>query len=317
MRTRPNGVVLALALALGASLAASPQDLDAATPSPSILPDEERPPERPLIQVWLDEPLQTEAPPGDEVTIGATLWDTLGGLVPDMGATVFLRALPADGAGEPIRATAISDWPGHYRGIVVVPPGGLGGVELGTSGTMCENDICRPDDWVFEIAGDGPPPDAPITSLAAARIEIDGDELVAGRPTDLDVLITPNAEWLSLPLPDLLVVRAREPRGPKLAAASLRLADTGGMTYAGSITIPRSGDLVLEAATDEDGGDATRFGTSMTPVTVGEASDGDAAPAPVGDAGDDGLPPVLILLLGVVAVVGVGVIVTGFRAGSR
>ena len=319
MRTRLSGVVLALALALGASLAAEPRDLDAASPSPTILPDEERPPERPLIQVWLDAPLPTEAAPGDEVTIGATLWDPLGTAVSDMGATVFIRALPADGAGEPIRATAISDWPGHYRGTVVVPASGLGGVELGTSGTMCENDVCRRDDWVFEIAGDGPPPDAPITSLAAARIGIDPNELVAGRPTDLDVQVTPNAEWLSLSLPDLLVVRAREPRGPNLAAASLRLADERGMTYAGSITIPRSGDLVLEAATDEDGGDATRFGTSMTPVTVGEATDGDAAvaPAPIREAGDEGLPPLLFVLLGVVAVVGAGVILAGFRGGSR
>ena len=316
MQSRPLRIVLTLAVLLGASLVAPPASHGAPTPSPSIAPDEERPPERPRIQAWLDAPLPTEAAPGDELTVGATLWDTLGGVVADMGATVFLRALPADGAGEPMAATAISDWPGHYRGTVVVPPGGLGAVELGTSGTMCENDVCRPDDWVFEIAGEGPPPEAPITSLAEARIDVDG-ELVAGTPTDVEVALTANAGWLNLPVPDLLVVRAREPRGPNLAAASLRLADAGGTTYAGSITIPQSGDLVLEAATDEDGGDATRFGTSMTPVTVGEPSAGETTSAPIGGVDDEGLSPVVLVLLGLVAVVGVGVILAGYRGGSR
>jgi hypothetical protein len=185
------------------------------------------------------------------------------------------------------------------------------------TGTICENDVCRRDDWVFEIAGTGPPPGAPITSLAEAQIDVDNDALRAGRSADLGVVLTANAEWQSLPVPDLVVVRAREPRGPNLAAASLRLADPTGMTYAGSITIPRAGSFVLEAATDEDGGDATRFGTSMIRVTVGDSSAGEPAPPPISQADDESLPPVLLVLLGLVAVVGVGVILAGFRGGTR
>jgi hypothetical protein len=270
-----------------------------------------------VIQVWLDTPQPTEAAPGDEVTIGATLWDATANAVGDWGATIFLRALPANGAGEPISATAISDWPGHYRGAVVVPPGGLGSIELGITGTICENDVCHQDDWVFEIAGTGPPPGAPITSLAEARIDVDADALRAGQPADLGVILTPGAGWPSLPVPDLVVVRAREPRGPNIAAASLRLASAKAMTYSGSITIPRAGILVLEAATDEDGGDATRFATSMMTVTVDDASGGEPAQAPISQADDESLPLVLLVLLGLVAVVGVGAILAGFRGGPR
>lgn len=308
MGTRGALAALALVLVAGAASTAGPPALSAASPPP--------PPGRPAIQAWLDAPAPTEAAAGVELTIGATLWDATSNAVADMGATVFLRAIPAGGAGEPTRATAISDWPGHYRGTVVAPAGGLGALELGVTGTFCENDVCRPDDWVFEIVGDGPPPDAPITSLAAAAIDVDAGALTAHRPADLGVVLEANADWRSLPLPDLVVVRAREPRGPNVAAASLRLADPARMTYAGSITIPRAGDLVLEAATDEDGGDATRFATSMTPVTVGEPSGG-AGPAPIGQAADEGPPPVVLVLLAIVAIVGGGVILAGFRSGSR
>ena len=319
MPTRRGLAAVALAVLAAIASAARPAALFAQSPppAPSGSPDPERPPERPAVQVWLDAPPPTDAAPGDEVAIGATLWDTTSGAVADMGATVFIQAIPAAGSGGPSRVTAISDWAGHYRGTVVVPPGGLGALELGVTGTICENDVCRPDDWVFEVAGHGPPPEAPITSLARAMIDVDRDTLTAGRPTDIEIVLVANAEWPSLPRPDLLVVRAREPRGPNLAAASLRLADPAGMAYAGSITIPRAGDLVLEAATDEDGGDATRFGTSMTPVTVLEASGGWSAPAPLVPVEDEGLPLVVLVLLAIVAIAGAGAMLVGFRGGSR
>ena len=323
MRTRLGAAAVYLGLVASAALAVGPAHVAAASPSlePSPAPTE-RPLERPPFEVWLDRPIPTDARPGDRLDVGATIWDRLAGEIPRMGATIFLRALPAEGAGNaagpPAQTFARTDWPGHFRGTVEVPPGGLGGIELGVSGTVCENDVCGPADWVFDMGGVGPPPDAPISDLAEARISLGADP-VDGTPTELSAVLTPQADWESLPAPDAIVVRAREPRGPTVASASLALTDAAGLVYTGSITIPRAGDLVLEAATDEDGGDATRFGTSMVPVTVGQGSDGGAPtePAGPGEIPDDGPPPVVIALLALVAILGIGAILSGFRGSER
>jgi hypothetical protein len=299
--------------------AASPATLSAASPSPSAAPSaapSEPPLERPPIEVWLDRPLPPDPSPGTALDVGATLWDALGHEIPRMGATIFLRAVPPGGA-EPTQAVAISDWRGHYRGTVQVPDGGLDHVELGVTGTICENDVCRPDDWVFDLAGTGPPPEASITTLAEARIDLGDATPRAGRPAEVTVVVEPIADWESLKLPAGIVVRAREARGPNLATATLPLVDPAAGRYEGSITIPTAGDLVLEAATDEDGGDATRFGTSMVRVAVQPGGDGAAEPPAPGAAADEGLPTIVVLLLAAVAVVGAGVILAGFRSGGR
>src|SRR5262245_61895462 len=298
MRLR-RGPAAILILAGVAASAIGPVGLSAASPSPAPTPvPSDGPPERPPFEVWLDRPLPADAQPGDDLEVGATVWDRLGEEIPRLGATIFLRALPADGAATPNQAIARTDWPGHFVGVVEVPASGLAGIELGVTGTSCENDACRPDDWVFEMAGVGPPSDAPISVLAEARIEVDGD-VVAGTPTAISVALTPNADWASLTTPGAIVVRAREPRGPNVATATLPLADPAAMVYEGPITIPRSGDLVLEAATDEDGGDETRFATSMVQIAVGGGGDGGGAAegqAP-GEMAEEGMPAVVIVVL--------------------
>jgi len=302
-------VVLALSVVM-------PFDLAAASPVRGASPAaSEQPPARPEFEVWLDRPVPADASPGDQVDVGATVWDRLGGEIPRMGATMFLRIVPAEGSAAPSQTTARTDWPGHYRGSVEVPAGGIGRLELGVTGTSCVNDVCQRDDWVFAMGGVGPPPDAPIPALAEAQITVE-DDLVAGTPSAVTVAVTPQGDWESFPAPDSIVVRAREPRGPNLATASLPLTDPAGRLYKGEITIPRSGDLVLEAATDEDGGDATRFGTSMIPVTVGAGSVDDSAsnPSTPGPASGDVPPPIVLIILGLVAVVGVGVVLSGFRS---
>jgi hypothetical protein len=332
MRTR-RGVAAAMLVLSAATLsavgpaalmAASPSAAPAASASPSasasIAPDEEQPPERPQIQAWLDRPLPPD-PTGD-LDVGVTLWDSAGG-IPVMGATVFIQAVPPPGGGDAIRATAIRDWRGHYRGKLGAPAGGLDHLEVGVSGTICENDVCRPDDWLFEVAGVGPPPLALFTDLAGARIDVGTAGLTAGQASDVEVVLQPNADWESLRLPPQVVVRAHEARGPNLATASLPLVDSAGRVYAGQITIPEAGDLVLEAALDEDGGDRTRFGTSMTRVTVAPASGGGAAapgsgsPVDPATSDDEGLPAFVVVLLAVAAIAGAGVILAGFRSGGR
>jgi hypothetical protein len=320
MRTK-SGRTAALLVLAALGLSAWPASLSAASPEPaaSALPsDSEGGGERPELLVYLDRPLPIDVAPGDELDVGATIWDATAGQISPTGATIFLRAVPPEGSSEVSSATAISDWPGHYRGTVTVPPAGLGRLEMGITGTVCENDICSPSDWVFEIAGAGPPPGASITGLAEARIDYGGAALPAGQPADLEVKLEPNAEWEELTGPPELVVRAREALGPNLAAATLPLVDAAGLVYAGSISIPVAGDLILEAATDEDGGDATRFGTSMTRVSVAAGSGADVTdPGDRAPPADEGLPTVVVVLLALVAVVGAGVVLAGFRDGAR
>jgi len=324
MRTTPALTACGLVLLVALLSSARPAPLAAASPSASPAASaaaSEQPPERPPFQAWLDRPVPADAAAGDTLDVGVTIWDALGREIPRLGATIFVQAVPPTGGGDPVRVVAIRDWPGHFRAQIDVPAGGLDRLETGIPGTVCENDICRPDDWLIPVAGTGPPPDAPITTIAEARIDTGGTALAANRPADVSVAVRPRADWETVPLPDQIVVRAREPRGPNLATATLPLEDSASGTYEGTITIPRAGDLVLEAATDADGGDATRFGTSMTPVSVAAGSgpgDGNAEETPASvAAADEGLPPIVLVLLVGAAVLGAGVMLAGFRSGSR
>ena len=227
---RPPRWAVLIVLA-GMALAPWPMVAAAASPGPSsrVSAEPSGQPERPPIEVWLDRDPAAAPAPGSMLEVGATLWDTLGNEIPRMGATLFLRAVPP-GGGTPTQAVAISDWRGHYRGRVAVPEGGLARVELGVTGTVCENDVCRQDDWVFPVGGIGPPPDAPVTSLAEARIDPGGLTLTAGEPAQVRVVVEPSTEWASFERPAQVVVRAREPRGPNLATATLPLVDAASGT---------------------------------------------------------------------------------------
>ncbi|MFL5727344.1 MAG: hypothetical protein ACJ77F_13490 [Chloroflexota bacterium] len=262
--------------------------------------------------------------PGSALDVGVTLWDPAGPGIPRMGATIFVQAVPPDGSGDATRAVAIRDWPGHYRARLGVPSGGLARVEIGVPGTMCENDVCRDSDWLFEIAGTGPPSDAPVTALSKARIELDSGTVSAGRPIDVAVTVEPNTDWDAFRLPADVVVRAHEARGPNVSTATLPLLDEAAGRYEGTITVPEGGELIFEAALDADGGDATRFGTSMTRVAVaaaplvgGTAREGAPGAGEPGKARDEGLPTILVLLLAVAAIAGVGVMLAGFRSAGR
>ena len=287
-----------------------------AAPSPSPSPSEEVPGE-PTIEAWLDRPLPVNVAPGSAFDVGAMLWSGGSEATRFVGTAIFVRAHPATGDAEPTTGNARQDWRGHYVGRVKVPEGGLGLVEFGITGTMCENDVCGPRDFIFPIAGTGPPPDAPMTSLAAAEIALPSEALVAGQPIHATVRLRLNTSWESstVPLLTALALRAREPRGPTVATVMLRLTDASSRTFGGALSIPDPGDYVLEAAMDADGGDATRFGTSMTPIHVEPRTAGSAAPASLG--GDDALPTWLVIAMVAIVVIGGGFLIAGFRSGSR
>src|SRR5262245_38136618 len=197
MRRTRLGSALGFGLLSTLLLTAVPAGVAGASPSPSPAASaegSERPPDRPPIEVWLDRELPASPQAGSTLEVGATVWDTLGNEIPRMGATLFLRAVPP-GGGLPTQAVAISDWHGHYRGSIQVPAGGLDRLELGVTGTICENDVCRPDDWVFPVAGFGPPTGALVTSLAEARIVLGAGDLRAGEPSAISVAVQPNADW--------------------------------------------------------------------------------------------------------------------------
>jgi hypothetical protein len=196
MRTTPALTACGLVLLVVLVSTARPAPLAAASPSASAsAPASEGPPERPPFEAWLDRPVPPDAAAGDTLDVGVTIWDALGREIPRLGATIFVQAVPPAGGGDPVRVVAIRDWPGHFRAQVDVPAGGLDRLETGIPGTVCENDVCRPDDWLIPVAGTGPPPDAPITTIAEARIDTGGTALAANRPADVSVAVRPRADW--------------------------------------------------------------------------------------------------------------------------
>jgi hypothetical protein len=300
------------------ALLAYPQIASGASPSPSAEP-EGGDPGPPGIVAWLDRPIPADAAAGASLPVGVLLWDETGHSIPDMGGTIQVRVHATDPSVEPATVSGRSDWPGHFTATIVIPKGGVGSIDFFSPSTVCENDVCRPDEFLFPIAGAGLPPEAPITGLAEARILLPSDPLVADRAADISVRLEPRSDWDpdALVLPSSLVIRARQARGSNLTTATLSLTDPGDRVYEGSLTLPAAGDLVLEAATDVEGGDATRFPTSMTRITVEAADTAEAAdPGPARDA-DDSLPLWFVVGMAVVALAGAGVLAVGFVQGGR
>lgn len=307
-------VLAAVAFAMmpaAAALAADPSP----TAAPSSSSDPSVPPNDgpPAVEAWLDQPIPIAARPGSRIGLGIVLWDPRSKAVASPARAIFVRVHPATTEVKPLDVSAPQNWHGHYTATIEVPDDGLGPIEFGVPGTMCDDSGCQPSDWLFPIAGIGPPPGAPVTSLATAAIDPPPAPLVAGQPIDITIRLRPNAglDPELFAMPETLMIRAHPPRGPIVATAVLTPVASAGAAdaeYAGSLTIPVAGDTVLEAATDADGGDATRFGTSLTRVIV------DAAPdAPVAASGETPWLALAAVLLAVGAVIVVG----GSRGAGR
>lgn len=244
-------------------------------------------------QAWLDRPLPPDAPAGSTIAIGTTI---RGGEHPS--TRVFFRLHPATGAEAPIEAIASMDWETHYAADVEVPAGGVGTLDVGVVIEVCpQPGACERYDGLFEVAGVGPPPDSPITLIATAAILPPATEAVAGRPFELEIALTPNADWEpgAFEYPAELVVDVREARGDSIDLVPASLVDPADGIYQASVTLPEATRYVLQVGVGDE-----LFTRGVETIA--------AVPEPVLPEPGSGPDPLLVVAigLGAVALVGVG-----------
>lgn len=251
--------------------------------------------DRPL-ELWLDRPLPEDIPAGTEIPIGLMVWDTLAhDLV--RNNPPFARLRPAEGNAEPSLVTLVEDWSGHYSESIVVPDGGMGAFEAGFGGTACDETSCRRQETLFPIGGVGPPPDAPLPSIAQAEITLDGTP-TAGQPTRVSIHLQPNEGWSgeTFATPDHVILQVREPRTEVIDLVVVPLGVLG-VRYEGELTLAEPGDYVLQVAEDRGGTAGEVFGASLIPITVS------AVPTQAAPGWTAGPPLEGVILVGLVAVV--------------
>ena len=229
------------------------------------------------IEFWLDRPLPEDVAEGIEIPVGVMVWDVEEqALVSDNPP--FVRLSPASGDAEPSMVTLVEDWTGHYGGSLPVPQGGMGEFQIGFGGTACDESSCRREEAVYPVTGVGPPSAAPLPAIAQAEIVV-GDPPIAGRPTDVSILLQPNVGWsgASFATPDQLFLQVRKPHAEVIdqviATAGNRL-----LRYKAELTLPEAKDYLLQVAEDRAGAPGDVFGASLVPITV-EADPTEAGPA--------------------------------------
>jgi hypothetical protein len=260
--------------------------------------------------VWLDRPLPSAAAPGSTVRISGILWDpTADAPVPH--GRPFVRIRPASGAATPAEVYATEDWAGHFVANLTVPRGGLGAVEIGVVGQLCNEETgCVPIEGLFPLAGAGPPAGAAAPVVYSATIEPPAVEPAAGQAFEVIVRLEPRADWPpdALAPPASLTLLAGEPRGPDVASARAEPTGSDRLTYTASLTLSSAGDYVLEAAAGDGSRPADRFPLSVLPITVAEA------PSALGGVAAD---PPLLVWLGALGAVAIGGLAVAILAGRR
>jgi hypothetical protein len=281
----------------------------AASPSPPQTAEPTEPREVGL-EVWLDRPLPVNDAPGSAFDLGFSIWDPNAGSFADLG-DVFVRLSPANGSGAAVEAMAHADWPGHATTRIGVPAGGVGDLFVGFHGQACDaSGTCTASDVAFAFGGVGPPPGASPIDLYVAAIRPPADPLIAGVPTEIEVDLSPRADWeaSALTLPSQLILIARHPRGPDLANVPLARGARIGDPYTGKLTVPQAGDVAVEVdLPGTAGAPDQQFSSSVVRMTVLPAGDA-GAPASAGSEGGDG-PPISLILGGLAALVAVSLIV--------
>lgn len=248
---------------------------------------------------WLDRPLPRDAPAGSAIELGVTLSDPISALTPRVFGLLTFRMAPVTGDGQPVEATASSDWEGHYATRLSVPPGGLGELSVGVEIRICAaGGACDRFDGPLSIVGVGPPPGMLLTQIATATIQSPIDPVIAGRPFTLEIELSPKADWEpgTFSFPDTLDLDVREPRGPSVAMAEATLVDAEGGMYRAEVTLPEAGRYVLQVVAPEGG----PFATGVLSI----AAEAEAAlPEP-----SAGLEPIVVVgaALAVTAVLGLG-----------
>jgi hypothetical protein len=231
----PIGLVLLVALpALAQSSAPSP-----AEPPPTADPNTE---------VWQDEPLPPDVPEGRTIDVGFTVWDVARQTLSQVNSA-DIRVYPKTGKAKPTEGHTHSDWSGHVIAPLTVPKGGMGRIEIGFPAQVCHDDgTCEPLFMPFTFGGVGPPPQAPRSLLVDAKIHQLAAQPAVGEPIDVDVDITPRAEWdpTALALPSTVVLIASQLGGQSTTQVDMRLVNDG--HYTASITLDQPGDTLLSIA---------------------------------------------------------------------
>jgi hypothetical protein len=292
-----RGWLIQVVAVLAVAALALPAAIDAASPSPSAEPSAS-PSEQPFdsgIDAWLDRPVPTDAPVGSTIRIGATIWGRdMEQLLP--GMLPFIRLRPATGSAAPAEQPSRQDWPGHVFASLEVPEGGAGTVEIGMAMQACGSSGCDGDmEFLFTIAGFGPPPGAPLPAIATATIEPMGEPVIAGQPIEIRVRLEWLGDWEDggdVHLPGQVFVLVREPRGPDIDSVAVPASSTTSGLYEGSVTFPGAGDYALEVSTKPVREITTTFSASTLRVSAAPGPDG-----PIGEAGGPPLPIVLVVAI--------------------
>jgi hypothetical protein len=243
-------------------------------------------------QAWLDRPLPSDAQPGSTIAVGATIRQ---GEHPS--TRVFFRLHPATGPAAPTEVAASLDWETHYAADVEVPAGGVGTIEVGIVIEVClQAGVCERYDGLFEVAGVGPPPESPITLIASAAILPPATEVVAGRPFELEIALSPNADWEpgAFQYPAELVVDVREARGDSIDVVPAHLVDPADGIYQASVTLPEATRYVLQVGVGDE-----LFARGVETIA--------AVPEPILPEPGSGPDPLLVVAVGLGAVVLVGI----------
>jgi hypothetical protein len=123
------------------------------------------------VEATLISPVPLDAAPGDEITVAWTLVfvDDEGKRQPFGASGVYIRLLGAAGGEPTIGASSGSAHDdGRYEATVLVPEGGIGGVQIGLRGISSDTEGTYPSDVFFPITNNPLPAVTDTTPAAGA-----------------------------------------------------------------------------------------------------------------------------------------------------
>jgi hypothetical protein len=287
---------VAAVLAILVTVIGAPSTVRAADPSgrPSALPSA-RPDSN--TEVWFDQPMPDDIRAGQTIPLSFTVWDVARKEIRPIDQ-VELRVHAATGKAAPAQAEATADWPGHFSTTITVPKAGLGQIDVGLLGEICQDDgSCAPSFLPMVIGGIGPPPDAKLPALVTAMIHLPRGPYAVGATVQLDAVLEPRGQW-ALSLPAALLAVASTPRGADLGTANLLATGPASGHYLGSITIAEPGQVSLVLAIPAERGlDEVIDGSRLDLTFVGPGGSGAPQPDAIVPVSASTLPIIPILVV--------------------